>query len=208
MYDYVLKIIIIGDSCVGKSNLLLQFTDKRFNPLHDLTIGVEFGVKIISYGKINYKLQIWDTAGQEAFKSITKSYYRNAIGCMLVYDVTNRKSFENISGWLDDATSLCDKNTEMVLIGNKIDVYDLSKRVISYEEGKQFADEHNISFFETSAINGTNVEECFTHIVSMVQKKIDSNIIDINKSNNKGIQLANTPINNDPSSSYSFTCGC
>lgn len=217
IYDYVLKLIIIGDSCVGKSNLLLQFTDKRFNPLHELTIGIEFGIKIISYGKTKYKLQIWDTAGQEAFKSITNSYYRNAIGCLLVYDVTDRKTFDNINHWFSDAKSLCDKNTEFVLVGNKIDVIDIknteNKRAVSYEEGKKFADDHGMSFFETSAVKGINIEECFTHIVSMVQKKIDSNIIDLNKTKHKGIQLANVSANNSTSdglsqSPYSSICKC
>ena len=111
--------IIIGDTGVGKSCLLLQFTDKRFQPVHDLTIGVEFGARMITIDGKQIKLQIWDTAGQESFRSITRSYYRGAAGALLVYDITRRETFNHLTTWLDDARQHSSSNMVIMLIGNK-----------------------------------------------------------------------------------------
>ena len=148
VYNYIFKIIIIGDPGVGKSNLLLQFTEREFQKVHDMTLGVEFGSKVITANHKKYKLQIWDTAGQEVFKSITRSYYRGSIGCLLVYDVTNRDSFDNIKNWYDDIKQYAPSNIIVTLIGNKIDLVDLSKREVSFQEGKEFAEKNKIGFFE------------------------------------------------------------
>eukprot|EP01119_Soliformovum_irregulare_P010013 TRINITY_DN2424_c0_g1_i7.p1 TRINITY_DN2424_c0_g1~~TRINITY_DN2424_c0_g1_i7.p1 ORF type:complete len:157 (-),score=6.39 TRINITY_DN2424_c0_g1_i7:363-833(-) len=114
-YDYLFKYIIIGDSGVGKSCLLLQFTDKRFQPAHDLTIGVEFGSRMISIDGKQVKLQIWDTAGQESFRSITRSYYRGAAGALLVYDITRRETFNHLTCWLEDARQHSNSNMTIMV---------------------------------------------------------------------------------------------
>merc|ERR1712066_940409 len=136
-YSYLFKYIIIGDTGVGKSCLLLQFTDKRFQPVHDLTIGVEFGARMITIDGKAIKLQIWDTAGQESFKSITRSYYRGAIGALLVYDVTRRETFNHLEYWLKEAREH-DRDGRMVimLIGNKCDLA-ATQREVSEEEGRE-----------------------------------------------------------------------
>jgi len=121
-YSYLFKYIIIGDTGVGKSCLLLQFTDKRFQPVHDLTIGVEFGARMINIDQKQIKLQIWDTAGQESFRSITRSYYRGAAGALLVYDITRRDTFNHLTTWLDDARQHSSSNMVIMLIGNKSDL--------------------------------------------------------------------------------------
>ncbi|XP_044841116.1 ras-related protein Rab-2B isoform X3 [Mauremys mutica] len=118
-YAYLFKYIIIGDTGVGKSCLLLQFTDKRFQPVHDLTIGVEFGARMINIDSKQIKLQIWDTAGQESFRSITRSYYRGAAGALLVYDITRRETFNHLTSWLEDARQHSSSNMVIMLIGNK-----------------------------------------------------------------------------------------
>jgi Ras-related protein Rab-2A len=121
-YSYLFKYIVIGDTSVGKSCLLLQFLEKKFKFDHDTTIGVEFGSKIINVKDKHIKLQIWDTAGQETFKSITRSYYRGSIGVILVYDITNRDSFNNISKWLDETKSYANDKITVMLVANKTDL--------------------------------------------------------------------------------------
>jgi small GTP-binding protein len=124
--------------------------DKRFQPVHDLTIGVEFGARMVTVGgNQNIKLQIWDTAGQESFRSITRSYYRGAAGALLVYDITRRETFLHLSAWLDDAREHANPNMTVMLIGNKSDL--AAKRAVSFEEGEQFAAQHGLIFLETSA---------------------------------------------------------
>ncbi|KAJ8797074.1 hypothetical protein J1605_001884 [Eschrichtius robustus] len=145
------------DKSVGKSCLLLQFTDKRFQPVHDLTIGVEFGARMITIDGKQIKLQIWDTAGQESFRSITRSYYRGAAGALLVYDITRRDTFNHLTTWLEDARQHSNSNMVIMLIGNKSDLE--SRREVKKEEGEAFAREHGLIFMETSAKTASNVEE-------------------------------------------------
>ncbi|KAF4385851.1 hypothetical protein F8388_010407 [Cannabis sativa] len=156
-YDYLFKYIIIGDTGVGKSCLLLQFTDKRFQPVHDLTIGVEFGARMVTIDGRPIKLQIWDTAGQESFRSITRSYYRGAAGALLVYDITRRETFNHLANWLEDARQHANPNMTIMLIGNKSDL--AHRRAVSKEEGEQFAKENGLLFLEASARTAQNVEE-------------------------------------------------
>merc|ERR1712000_602867 len=155
-YKYLFKYIIVGDTAVGKSCLLLQFTDKRFQPVHDLTIGVEFGARMISLDGKQIKLQIWDTAGQESFRSITRSYYRGAAGALLVYDITRRETFEHLQSWLEDCRRYSNQNIVIMLIGNKCDLGN--KRAVSKEEGEAFASKNGLTFLETSAKTAENVE--------------------------------------------------
>lgn len=163
---------------VGKSCLLLQFTDKRFQPVHDLTIGVEFGARMISVNEsTQVKLQIWDTAGQESFRSITRSYYRGAAGALLVYDITRRDTFQHLSRWLEEAKSHAQPNMVILLIGNKNDLEH--KRAVSTEEGKAFADANGLLFLETSAKTAFNVEQAFLKTAEEIHSKIVSGEIDV-----------------------------
>lgn len=171
------KYIIIGDSGVGKSCLLLQFTDKRFEPLHDLTIGVEFGTRMVSIDSKNVKLQIWDTAGQESFRSITRSYYRGACGALLVYDVTRRETFSHLQSWLEDAKSNSHSAMTIMLIGNKSDLE--SKRVVSKEEGEQFAKKNGLVFMETSAKTASNVDEAFLRTATIIYENVQKGTIEL-----------------------------
>lgn len=176
-YSYLFKYIIIGDTGVGKSCLLLQFTDKRFQPVHDLTIGVEFGARMVTIDSKHIKLQIWDTAGQESFRSITRSYYRGAAGALLVYDITRRDTFKHLSRWLDEARQHSQSNMVIMLIGNKNDLEH--RRAVSYEEGKAFAAEHGLIFMETSAKTAYNVEEAFINTAKKILENIVSGVIDV-----------------------------
>ena len=144
---------------VGKSCLLLQFTDHKFRHQHELTIGVEFGGKTIEVKNKNVKIQIWDTAGQEAFQAITRTYYKGAIGALLVYDITRKETFDHITKWLNEVKLNGSKDICCILIGNKKDLED--QRQVKYEEGKKLAEDNNLLFLETSAKTAENVQECF-----------------------------------------------
>merc|ERR1712060_632901 len=143
-YNYLFKYIIVGDAGIGKSCLLLQFTDKRFRAEHDMTIGVEFGHRLAELDGQKIKLQIWDTAGQEAFRSITRAYYRGAAGALLVYDITRRDTFQHLSRWLEEARQNGNQNMTIMLIGNKCDLEH--KREVTPEEGAKFAQENGLLF--------------------------------------------------------------
>lgn len=177
-YSYLFKYIIIGDTGVGKSCLLLQFTDKRFQPVHDLTIGVEFGARMINIENKPIKLQIWDTAGQESFRSITRSYYRGAAGALLVYDITRRETFNHLTRWLEEARQNSHQNMVIMLIGNKSDLEH--RRQVSREEGEAFAEENNLVFLETSAKTAANVEAAFVKTAEKIYQNIQSGIYDVN----------------------------
>src|SRR3989338_10498987 len=159
MSQMMFKYIIIGDSGVGKSCLLLQFTDKRFESMHDLTIGVEFGARVVSINGQEVKLQIWDTAGQDSFRSITRSYYRGAVGALVVFDVTKRESFEHMQMWIDDANAHSHTPITMMLVGNKIDLEN--QRVVSKEEAEEFARKKGIFYIDASAKTAENVDSAF-----------------------------------------------
>jgi len=176
-YAYLFKYIIIGDTGVGKSCLLLQFTDKRFQPVHDLTIGVEFGARMITIDQRQIKLQIWDTAGQESFRSITRSYYRGAAGALLVYDITRRDTFQHLTRWLEEARQNANQNMVIMLIGNKSDLDH--RRQVSFDEGEKFAKDHGLIFLETSAKTAANVEEAFIHTAQKIYENIQSGIYDV-----------------------------
>jgi len=176
-YAYLFKYIIIGDTGVGKSCLLLQFTDKRFQPVHDLTIGVEFGARMITIDNRQIKLRIWDTAGQESFRSITRSYYRGAAGALLVYDITRRETFNHLTRWLEEARQNANQSMVIMLIGNKSDLDH--RRQVSKEEGEAFAKEHNLIFLETSAKTAANVEEAFINTAQKIYENIQNGVYDV-----------------------------
>jgi len=176
-YDYLFKYIIIGPSGVGKSCLLLQFTDKRFHTDHDLTIGVEFGARMITIDNKQIKLQIWDTAGQESFRSITRSYYRGAHGALLAYDITRRETFNHLKGWLAEVREHSNKEMVIMLIGNKNDLE--VKRAVSYEDGRKFAEENGLMFMETSAKTASNVDEAFLETARRIYDKVKRGVPDM-----------------------------
>jgi len=158
-YDFLFKLLIIGDSGVGKSCLLLRFSDDIFTDSFISTIGVDFKIRTVTIGGTKIKLQIWDTAGQERFRTITSSYYRGAHGIIVVYDVTDQKSFDNIKKWLKEIDTFAGNLVQKLLVGNKCDL--VNERTVSTESGKALADSLRIPFVETSAKDSTNVEEAF-----------------------------------------------
>ncbi|KAJ4458442.1 putative Ras-related protein Rab-2B [Paratrimastix pyriformis] len=170
MFNNLFKYILIGDTGVGKSCLLLRFLENRFNPIHDLTIGVEFGTRTINIGRKTVKLQIWDTAGQESFRSITRSYYRGASGALLVYDVNRHETFNHLTSWLRDLEEYSPSNLVIALVGNKTDG---PNRQVSYEEGEAFAKQHNLIFIETSAKTAENVEKAFTEVAATILNDLE-----------------------------------
>jgi len=185
-YTYLFKFIIIGDSSVGKSSLLLKFVEKRFKTDHDITIGVEFGVKITELkDKSLIKLQIWDTAGQEHFKSIIRVYYRGAIGALLVYDISNRDSFNHVISWINEVKNYSHPNISFILVGNKV---DLINRQVSYEEGKELADSYNMLFIETSAKTSHNIDNSFNTLAQHIYDNIKSENIKFDNEHD-GIRL-------------------
>jgi len=170
-YDYLFKFIIIGDAATGKSCILHRFIDDRFKRDSTHTIGVEFGSKIIELGGKTAKLQVWDTAGQERFRSVTRSYYLGAAGAVLVYDISSRESYNHVSSWLADARSLATPDIVIVLVGNKVDMEE--KREVTFLEASRFAQENELMFLETSALNGTGVQEVFLKCARSILTKIE-----------------------------------
>ncbi|EGR31311.1 rab2 gtpase, putative, partial [Ichthyophthirius multifiliis] len=173
---------------VGKSCVLSQFIDKKFKEKHDVTIGVEFGARMINVQNKNIKIQIWDTAGQECFRSITRSYYRSAAGALLVFDITRKDSFQNIGRWLEEAKQNGNPHLSFVLIGNKCDLED--QRQVSVEEAQNFAKENNLLFLEASAKTSQNIEEAFHQNAKMIFDKINTGVINPNQESN-GIKVGN-----------------
>ncbi|CAD8151433.1 unnamed protein product [Paramecium octaurelia] len=169
-YDYLFKILLIGNSAVGKSSLLLRFADNVFNESFLPTIGVDFKIRTFDLNGKTVKLQIWDTAGQERFKTITNSYYKGAHGIILVYDVTDKQSFKDVENWLAEVEKYANENVVRVLVGNKVDLE--SKREVTPEEGKELADSLNIRFIETSAKNSSNVEKAFITLANEIKAKV------------------------------------
>jgi small GTP-binding protein len=163
-YHQMMKLIVVGDSGTGKSSLLHRFVENTFSEDQTQTIGVEFGAKIVELLGRKVKLQIWDTAGQERYKSVTRSYYRGAVGCLIVYDITSRPSYEHVSMWLNDVKQLAGKEVVVMLIGNKSDLSNADKRSVTHNEASLFAQENGLMHFETSAATGELVSEAFLKV--------------------------------------------
>ena len=171
-YDYLFKILLIGESGVGKTCILLRFSDDTFPTAHQTTVGVDFKQKMINYKEKTIKMQIWDTAGQERFRTLTNSYYKNANGIILAYDVTDENSFLNVKNWLKQVDLLTDPSVCKILIGNKCDVED-QRRKVTFEDGEKLAKEVKIPFFETSAKNSINITHIFNSITKHIIEKIE-----------------------------------
>jgi len=169
-YDYLIKLLLIGDSGVGKSCLLLRFSEDQFTPSFITTIGIDFKIRTIDMDGKKIKLQIWDTAGQERFRTITTAYYRGAMGILLVYDVCDERSFNNIRTWFQNVEQHATEGVHKILIGNKCDWTE--KRVVSEDQGRALAQELGIPFIETSAKSNINVEEAFFSLARDIKKKL------------------------------------
>lgn len=169
-YDYLFKLLLIGNSAVGKSSLLLRFSDNIFNESFLPTIGVDFKIRTFELSSKTVKLQIWDTAGQERFKTITSSYYKGAHGIILTYDITDKQSFKDIENWLSEVEKFANENVIKLLVGNKSDLE--SQRQVTFEEGKEFADSLGVQFLETSAKNNSNVEKAFFALANEIKGRV------------------------------------
>lgn len=167
-YDYLFKLLLIGDSGVGKSCLLLRFADDTYTDSYISTIGVDFKIRTVEIEGKTTKLQIWDTAGQERFRTITSSYYRGANGIIIVYDVTDEDSFKNVKTWLQEIDRYASTNVCKLLVGNKCDL--TAKKKVDYTTAKEFADQLQIPFLETSAKNATNVEQAFMTMATEIKR--------------------------------------
>ncbi len=168
--DIVYKVLLLGDSTVGKTCFLLRYCDKTFQDAHLSTIGLDYRVKTMTLkNKKNIKLQIWDTAGQDRFRAITKNYYKGANGIILIYDVTNLQTYENVKNWITQIREETNPNVVIYLAGNKIDIPE-EERAVKTEEGKEIANEYKLQFKETSAKDGINVNEVFQELVEKIDE--------------------------------------
>ena len=184
-YEVMFKVVLIGDMKVGKTNIVSRYIKNEFNKDSMSTIGVEFGSKELVIEGHNVKVQIWDTAGQEKYKSITNAYYKGAKGAFVVYDITNKNSFDNADNWLNNLRASADKKCSIILIGNKSDLED--KREVSIEQGEEKAKNSEIAFMETSALSGDNIYKAFEMMINEAYKICHSEMladvnIDIGKS--------------------------
>ncbi|KAF7639521.1 hypothetical protein Mgra_00000850 [Meloidogyne graminicola] len=172
--DYGFTVMLLGDSCTGKTCILIRFKDNTFmNNNFISTVGIDYRNKIVELGRKRVKLQVWDTAGQERFRSLTASYYRDADALLLIYDVTNRASFEHIRDWLSQVKEYAKEDVKLTLVGNKIDLGN--QRKVKIDEGKQLAKDYDIPFIETSAKSGQNINEIFYNLtkrlLTFIEKK-------------------------------------
>jgi len=208
-FHFLLKYIIIGDSAVGKSNILLRYIHDRFNEEFHSTIGVEFGAKNLQIDDKIYRIQIWDTAGQETFRSITRAYYKNSVCACVVYDISNRTTFDNIKSWVEDCKKLSPKTVLMILVGNKIDLED--KREVTYDEGSIFAQKNGMIFFECSAKTGKNIEQIFMESTKEVAKRIKEGFYDLSNENcviKQGTSTETITLTGDSSNNNSYMSYC
>ena len=192
-YNYLFKILILGDSFVGKTNMLKRFLDDEFESNTKETVGVEYGSKNFTMEKGDVvNAQLWDTAGQERYRSMTKAYYKGAKGALLVYDLTRRSTFDNIDNWIIDLKTNCDKDMLIMIIGNKSDLEE--ERDVSKDEAQAKAEQYNIAYMETSAKNGDNINKAFHEIIEQIYNNADlmaKNDATIGENNGEGVNLSN-----------------
>ena len=178
-YEYKFKFIIVGNGFVGKSNISYRFVNGKFAEEYKATIGLDFASKIITVNENDIKIEIWDTAGQECFKSISKGYYKNTVCAIVVYDITDRESFNNAISWIEECKNNCAKIVNLILIGNKCDLEQ--NRVVSTGEGEDLANRFNMKFYETSALTGKNIDKLFFDAAETILKNIENNYYDLSK---------------------------
>lgn len=204
--EYLFKIVIIGDSAVGKSNLLSRYARNEFNLHSKATIGVEFQTQSMEIEGKEVKAQIWDTAGQERFRAVTSAYYRGAVGALLVYDISRRTTFDSVGRWLDELTTHSDTTVARMLVGNKCDLDDI--RSVSIEEGKNLAEEHGLFFMETSAKDSTNVRTAFEMVIKEIYSTVSRKVL--NSDSYKAQLSLNrvSLVNDDKQQNQGFTSCC
>ena len=168
-YEMMFKVVLVGDSFVGKTNIMSKYLKNEFHEDSKATVGVEFGSKQFKIEGHTIKAQIWDTAGQERYKAITSAYYKGAKGAFVVYDIARKGSFESIEKWVNDLTSTADKKLTIVVIGNKCDLED--QRQITKEQGEEKANKLEVAFLETSAFSGENLDKAFEMMMNEIYKK-------------------------------------
>ena len=174
-YDYIFKVLLIGNSDVGKSSIILRYVDETWTDVFVPTIGVDFKVKTLEVDNKQVKMQIWDTAGQERFRTVVSSYFRGSHGLFLIYDITNRDSFKNLENWLKEIEGEASEKVLKILIGNKCDLEE--DRDIKFEEGQAFANRNGMQFMETSAKANTNINEAFEALAKLMIKFTSENNI-------------------------------
>ena len=190
-YEMMFKVVLVGDSFVGKTNIMSKYLKNEFHEDSKATVGVEFGSRQFNIDGHVIKAQIWDTAGQERYKAITSAYYKGAKGAFIVYDITRKESFDNVTKWAEQLKSSADKNLTIIIIGNKVDLED--QRQIKAEEGQNKANELESAFIETSASSGTNLDKAFEMMINEVYKKCHEEMLaegDIEIEGGEDINLA------------------
>ncbi|KAK8801139.1 hypothetical protein WA158_001909 [Blastocystis sp. Blastoise] len=192
-YDYLYKIVLIGDSGAGKTCILSRFTRNVFNIESKATVGVEFANKCMEIDEHVIKAQIWDTAGQERFRAITSAYYRGAVGALIVYDITNHTSFENVETWLSELKSHAENKLVVMLVGNKCDLRD--QRNVTQEEAIAYAEKNNMAFIETSALDATGIVMAFQTIMKAIYDSMKKNQIQQDKKTLGTVTTSTVPIN-------------
>lgn len=185
-YEYLYKIVLSGDSGVGKTNILTRFTSNEFHSQSRPTIGVELACKCMKFNNKIIKAQIWDTAGQERYRAITSSYYKGSLGAMIVFDITKINTFKNAEKWLKEVNQECHWNVYILLVGNKSDLNSI--RAIKTEEASNFAQKNNIGYIETSALEIYNIDEAFKLLVSNIYNKQTSSLLSGSSSPNEKIK--------------------
>lgn len=175
-YDHAFKIVLIGDSGVGKSNLLSRFTRNKFNLTSKPTIAVDFATKSMRVEGKLIKVQIWDTAGQERYRAVTSAYYRDAVGALLVYDISDHSTFHNVQRWLGELRENTDADIQVMLVGNKSDLQNLDS--VRTDEATAFSAQYNLSFIQTSALDNTDVETAFQQIVTTCYRRAEKQKLD------------------------------
>ncbi|KAJ0444504.1 putative small GTP-binding protein [Helianthus annuus] len=185
--DYVYKVVVIGDSAVGKTQVLSRFTRNEFCLDSKSTIGVEFQTRTLTIQSKVIKAQIWDTAGQERYRAVTSAYYRGALGAMLLYDITKRDSFDHVARWVEELRAHADNSIVIALIGNKVDLED--KRAVPSEDAVEFAENQGLYFFETSALTGDNVEAAFFKLLEEIYSVVSKKSLDHDARNGDSVML-------------------
>lgn len=193
--SYMVKFIIVGDPFVGKSNIMFRFIKGEFNSIYQNTVGLSFGDKHLIYNNTDYLIQIFDTAGQEQFKSIIRGYYQGAAVAMVVYDITKEESFEKVKGWIKDCQEFAPSTAILCLIGNKCDLE--KERKIEKERGEKLANEYGMDlFFETSALSGKGINEAFQNCIETLDHRIKDGFYEMDKSYMIGIKKFSKEDNN------------
>ncbi|KAI0492715.1 ras-related protein RABA5c [Dendrobium catenatum] len=206
--EYLFKVVIIGDSAVGKSNLLSRYARNEFNINTKATIGVEFQTQSLEIDGREVKAQIWDTAGQERFRAVTSAYYRGAVGALVVYDISRSSTFESVQRWLQELNTHSDTTIAKMLVGNKCDLEDI--RAVSVEEGKSLAEAEGLFFIETSALDSTNVKAAFEIVIKEIYNNISRK--SLNSDSYKGelslnrVTLESNGTDGSKQGSSKFTC--